>query len=70
MSQGKTSLLVTELVIRRARYTLKGAAGATNARPPGTGGAVQFDAGRILEMWLASDSTYEKAADALGPPEP
>lgn len=61
--QGRTSLFITELVVQGARYILSGATGATDARPPGTGGAVQFDAGQVLEMWLASASTYEKAPD-------
>jgi hypothetical protein len=63
VSQGRTSLFITELVVQGARYILSGATGATDARPPGTGGAVQFDSGQVLEMWLASSSTYEKGPE-------
>jgi len=70
VSRGKTSLLVTELIHQRARYTLKSETGGTIARSAGSGGAVSFDAGRVLEMWLASDSTYENTANAIGGAEP
>lgn len=62
VSQGKTSLLVTQIVVGAHRYSLKGASGA-NARGPGAGPAVEFEAGKVLEMFLDSASVYEKAAD-------
>jgi hypothetical protein len=70
ISQGQTSLAVTEFVVQGARYTLKVGNGAMNAQTPGAGGAVQFDRYQVLEMWPASPSTYAKAPDASAPPEP
>jgi hypothetical protein len=54
VSLGQTSLLIREFVIRGARYTLSNAGG-------GTGKTVQFDAGQVLELFLASASIYERA---------
>jgi len=70
ISQGRTSLTVTELVVQGVRYTLKGGDGAMRAQTPGAGGAVQFDRSQVLEMWPASSSTYEKAPDTAAQPEP
>jgi hypothetical protein len=58
-----------EFVSRQARYRLKGESGAVNAQPPKEGGAVEFDAGRVLETWLVSVSTYEKVPGEAGPPK-
>jgi hypothetical protein len=61
MSQGQTSLTVTELVVEGSRYTLKSGNGAMRAQAPETGG--QFDRGKLVEMWPESPSVYEKAPD-------
>jgi len=58
---GKRSLQILELLTAEAHYRLRSASGKANLRLLGAGGAVQFDAGQVLEMWLASASTYEKA---------
>ena len=60
-NQGQTSVLLSEIVIRGSHYKLKSQAGAGNARTSGSGGAVQFDSGKVLEMWVSSDSIYERA---------
>jgi hypothetical protein len=70
MSQGQTSLAVTEFVIQGARYTLKVGNGAMKAQTAGAGGVVQVDRGQVLEMWPASPLVYEKAPDTVAPPEP
>ena len=70
ISQGQTSLAVTELVVEGARYTLKVGNGAMKAQTPGAGGGVQFDRSQVLEMWPASPSTYEKSPDTAPQPEP
>jgi hypothetical protein len=70
MSQGQTSLGVTEFVVQGARYTLKVGNGAMKAQTPGAGGAVQFDRSQVLEMWPASPSIYEKAPETAPQPEP
>ncbi len=58
-AQGQSSVLLSEIVIRGSHYKLMSQAGAGNARTAGSGGAVQFDSGKVLEMWVSSDSTYE-----------
>ncbi len=60
-AQGQSSVLLSEIVIRGAHYKLKSQAGAGNARAAGSGGAVQFDSGKVLEMWVSSDSIYERS---------
>ena len=65
-AQGQSSVLLSEIVIRGTHYKLKSQAGAGNARTAGSGGAVQFDSGKVLEMWVSSDSTYERSpADSM-----
>jgi len=59
VSQGKTSLVVAQIVVGGDRYSLKGASGVANAQGPGAGPAVEFEAGKILEMFVASPSIYE-----------
>ncbi len=66
-AQGRTSLVVSEIVIDGSHYKLKSRAGAGSARSAGSGGVVSFDSGKVLEMWLSSDSTYERAAAAESP---
>lgn len=65
IAQNRTSLLISEIVIQGSRYKLK--AGTVNAQTAGSGGVVPFDSGRVFEMWLSSDSTYERAAAAESP---
>jgi hypothetical protein len=70
MSQGQTSLAITEFLVQGGRYTLKVGNGAMKVQAPGAGAAVQLDRGQILEMWPASPSVYEKAPDTTPQPEP
>jgi len=70
MSQGQTSLAVTEFVVQGARFTLKDGTGAMKAETPGAAGAVRFDRSQVLEMWPASPSVYEMAPDTAAQPEP
>jgi hypothetical protein len=58
VSQGQTSLLVKEFVTHGVHYTLNNAGG-------GTGKTVQFDAGQVLELFLASASIYERVSNWL-----
>jgi len=60
-AQGQTSVLLSEIVIPGSHYKLRSEAGAGNARTAGSGGVVQFDSGKVLEMWVSSDSVYERA---------
>ena len=70
MSQGQTSLAVTEFVVQGARYTLKDGTGAMKAQTPGAGGGVNFERSQVLEMWPVSPSIYEKGPDTTAQPEP
>jgi predicted nucleic acid-binding Zn-ribbon protein len=58
MDGGHITVSVTEFNIRGEDYGLK-AAGRTN-RKPGSGPALELNLGKILEMWFASASVYEK----------
>jgi len=66
-AQGRTTVQISGFSVGGAHYGLKNAAGGTSAQAPGAGGAVQFDAGQVLEMWMGSGSAYEKAEN--GPPQ-
>jgi len=59
-AQGQTSVLLSEIVIRGSHYKLKSQGGVGNVRAAGSGGVVQFDSGKVLEMWVSSDSAYER----------
>jgi hypothetical protein len=54
----RTSLRLIELIIRGKRYGLKAQTNAMNADAPGSGGAVEFSAGHVFEMWMASRAVY------------
>ena len=69
VNQGKTSLLVQELIVRQNHYKLKGAAGPADGRGPGAGPTVQFEAGKVLEMFVTAASIYEKLPAADEPKE-
>lgn len=67
--QGRTTVQISAFSVGLAHYRLKNTAGGTGAQAPGGGGAVQFDAGQVLEMWMGSVSIYERAAGENGPPQ-
>jgi len=67
--QGRPSLQIAEFTIRGARYALKDATGGMSRQAPGAGGAVQFDAGQVLEMFMGSSSVYERVAGENPPPQ-
>ena len=48
---------------------LEAASGEANLRLLGAGQALEFDAGKVLETWMASASTYEKVPGEPRPPE-
>jgi hypothetical protein len=66
---GKRSVQILEFLSTGAHYRLRGANGEANLRLLGAGDAVEFDAGRVLETWMASVSTYEKVPGGSSPPE-
>jgi hypothetical protein len=69
VSNGKRSVQILEFLSMGAHYRLRGASGEANLRLLGAGEVVQFDAGRVLETWMASLSTYEKQSGESRPPE-
>ena len=69
VSNGKRSVQIREFLSAGARYRLRGASGEANLRLLGAGEVVQFDAGRVLETWMAVVSTYEKQLGEVKPPE-
>ena len=66
---GKRSVQILEFLSAGAHYRLSGASGEASLRLLGAGEVVQFDAGRVLETWMAAVSTYEKQSGEPGPPE-
>jgi hypothetical protein len=63
------SVQILEFVSAGTHYGLRSASGNANLRVLGAGEAVQFDAGRVLETWMASVSTYEKRYAESRPPQ-
>jgi serine/threonine-protein kinase len=70
VSQGLTSLAVSEFEVQGARYVLKGGNGAMRAETPGAGGGVHFDRSQLLDMWPTASAVYERVSDQTGNPEP
>jgi hypothetical protein len=66
---GKRSVQILEFLSAGAHYRLRGASGEANLRLLGAGQALEFDAGKVLETWMASASTYEKVPGEPRPPE-
>jgi hypothetical protein len=66
---GKKSVQILGFLSTGAQYRLRGARGEANLRLLGAGEAVEFDAGRVVETWMASASTYEKLSTESRPPE-
>ncbi|MGA7926679.1 MAG: hypothetical protein WCA20_11825 [Candidatus Sulfotelmatobacter sp.] len=54
------TILVTEFTIGGANYALQRPSRADTQ--PGTGSGIELDGGKVLEMWLASPSAYQKTA--------
>jgi hypothetical protein len=55
---GHVIVSVTEFTVRGENYGLRSAGTAT--KKPGSGPAVELNPGKLLEMWFASASVYEK----------
>ncbi|MGB7760943.1 MAG: hypothetical protein WBL61_14000, partial [Bryobacteraceae bacterium] len=69
ISDGKRSVEILEFRSAGARYKLRSAGGAANLRQPGAGEVLEFEAGKVLEAWMTSASTYEKLPAESKPPE-
>jgi hypothetical protein len=57
---GKKLVKILEFVSAGSHYKLGNARGDADLRVLGAGEAVEFDAGRVLETWMVSVSTYER----------
>jgi hypothetical protein len=55
--QGTTTVQILEFVSNGARYRLKGTGGEANTGS-GTGSAVKFDEGKVVETWMISASIF------------
>jgi hypothetical protein len=69
VSQGRTTIRIVEFAWQGERYKLRGATGAVTATGPGAGPTVEFNAGQVLETWLAAVSTYERVSGEAAPPQ-
>jgi hypothetical protein len=67
VAQSRTSLLISQIVFRGSPYKLKIIAGSGHAQTTGSGGVVPFENGKVFEMWLSSESDYEREAAAESP---
>jgi RNA polymerase sigma-70 factor (ECF subfamily) len=66
---GKRSVQILELLSTGAHYRLRSTSGEAGLCLLGAGEALEFDAGRVLETWMASVSMYEKLPGEPRPPE-
>jgi hypothetical protein len=60
VKNGKRSVQIREFLSARAHYRLRNSGGEANLRLLGASEVVEFDAGKVLETWMATESTYEK----------
>jgi hypothetical protein len=68
-----TTVSVRGFIAGGVHYVLPAGTGISNEQSPGTGKAVQFSKGQILQMWVSSETVYEKAAgdaNSLDPDKP
>jgi len=68
-SGGKRSVRILEFRSAGARFRLQSAGGAANLRQPEAGEVVEFEAGKVLEAWIESASTYQKLPAESKSPE-
>ncbi len=64
VTQGRTSLVLTDFVFQGTHYGLKSPAGKAVTRSPGAGVAINFDANQIVETFLEVASVFEKTPGA------
>lgn len=69
LRKGKKSVQLMGFLWSGTHYRLRSANGEASLRLLGAGEAVEFDAGRVLETWMASESTYEKLSGEGPTPE-
>jgi hypothetical protein len=67
---GKTTIQIHELQLNGVSYELTGAGGGMTMHAAGAGTVVEFDAGKVIETWVSSASTYSRRTDTPAPPKP
>ncbi len=67
-NQSSISLVITGVEREGARYTLKGATDNKGNPSHGGGKALQFDSGRIVEMFIESATVYERTTNSVTQP--
>ncbi len=63
-SASETSVQITEFVHNGIRYKLGKQSSAGLQQATGTGKALQFESGKVVEMWMEESSTYDAAGSA------
>lgn len=66
----KTTIRIQEFQLSAASYDLTNAGGGMTVHTASAGAAVEFDAGKVIETWVSSASTYSRRADAQARPNP
>lgn len=67
---GKTTIRIQEFQLSTVSYELTNAGGGMTVHTASAGAAVEFDAGKVIETWVSSPSTYSRRADAQAGPNP
>jgi hypothetical protein len=68
ISAGQTSVQITEFALNGNQYRLRAGPVAGAPQAAATGKAVQFESGKVLEMWLDSAVVFESTgAPSAGP---
>jgi hypothetical protein len=67
--EGRTSIRITDFVGRGVRYRLRGGSAELTHRGIAKGSGIEFNAGAVLETWLAAVSTYERVQSEISPPQ-
>jgi hypothetical protein len=68
-SGGQTSVQITEFVLDGSRYKLRKDSTAGVPQAAGTGKTVQFESGKIWEMWLDSAAVFEATGASGASPQ-
>lgn len=59
MQGGKLKVTVEQVVVHGTVYQLRKSSSNQGISAPGSGSAVKFDSGNVMEMWLGATSIYE-----------
>ena len=68
VNQGRTSVRILDLGLHGTNYRLAQPAEIAGERAPGSTANLPYDTGQVLEMWLASESSFRKVSGDAGQP--